>query len=177
MSKSDKQFDTSGYIDLDSYLKKNVNFIIYNNRGAVNDLDDLNKRFDVLINNNVEDSEEYNGGIGSHIIEDFYLKANELREYKFPEMFDLITDIKCEVPFMKVFRKSYCNYNKKPFYKMFYDNDNSIFKMINTGEAKYVKLTYNGIKLSDKDYDRFLESGISHLLKNDEGTTHRIYLK
>jgi len=26
-----KQFDTSGYIDLDSYLKKNINFIIYNN--------------------------------------------------------------------------------------------------------------------------------------------------
>ena len=31
MTGSDKQFDTIGYIDLDSYLKKNINFIIYNN--------------------------------------------------------------------------------------------------------------------------------------------------
>jgi len=178
MSDSDNQFDTSGYIDLDSYLKKHVNFIICNNGDAVTDLDDLNNRFDSLINNNIDDSEEYNGGIGSTIREDFYLKSNELREYKFPEMFDLITDIECEVPFMKVVRRSsYCYYNKKPFHKMFYDDDNSIFNMINIEEAKYVKLTYNGIKLSYKDYDKFLESGISYLLKNDEGTTHRIYLK
>jgi len=49
MSELDEQFDTSEYIDIDSYLKKHINFIICNNGCAITDLNNLNKRFDVLI--------------------------------------------------------------------------------------------------------------------------------
>jgi len=98
-----------------------------------------------------------------------------VKEYTFPGMFNLITNIKCQVPFMKDFHKSY--YDNKSFYKMFYDSNNLPFNLLNPSEAKYVKLTYNGIKLSNKDYNRFLASGITYSLKNNNISTNRIYLR